>query len=251
MKKPVQIIIAALVLMFGYQLCSANQTIKVAFGDALPPWVIPETNNGIAIDIIKQSLEPAGYKVKPLFFWYENRLKAYKMGRVDVVSDVNDKIMKNSKIKGYLSVSAYIYENVGVSLKKFGYSFSKINDLVDSYVVSWQGAKFTLGGEYAEMANKNTKYIELPNQLLQVKMLYGQRPIIIHLDKEIFKYYRKKISKNQQYDTNQLIDIFPLFSKNKSCFLFREKKIQVIFDQNFKKLKKSGQYDKIFHKYVK
>ncbi len=232
------------------KLCFANETLNISFGDALPPWVIPETNNGIIIDIIKETLELDGYRIKLIYLPYARRLIAYKSGDVDAVSDVNAKIISDAKIEGYLSVIAYAYENIGVSLNQKGYRFSKISDLVNYSVVSWQGAKIAIGGEYADMADKNNKYREIANQETQIKLLYSGREDVIQIDRQIFKYYRKKVSEESKIDASLPVDIFPLFGKNPCGFLFRDKKVQVIFNKNFEILKKCGRYDKIFEKYT-
>jgi polar amino acid transport system substrate-binding protein len=230
--------------------CFADQTLKVAFGESLPPWVIPESDNGITADIIKETLEPAGYSIKHVYVPYARRLVTYKHGEVDAVCDVNPNIIKDSNLDGFMSVIAYAYENVGVSLKKNGYSFSKISDLADYSVVAWQGAKEAIGGEYADMADKNKKYRELARQELQIKMLYAGRADVIQLDRQIFKYFRKKVSEEGKIDTSQPVDIFPLFGKNECGFFFRDQTVQVTFDKNFEILKESGRYDKIFEKYT-
>jgi ABC-type amino acid transport substrate-binding protein len=51
-------------------------------------------------------------------------------------------------------------------------------------------------------------------------------------------------------DTNQPIDIFPLFGKNESGCLFKEQQVQEAFDTYFKRLQASGQYQEIFRKYI-
>jgi polar amino acid transport system substrate-binding protein len=178
------------------------------------------------------------------------RLIVYQTGEADAVSDINPNVIKNSGLKGYESVFAYAYENVAVSLKKNGFKLTRINDLANHSLVSWQGAKTMLGGEYAAMAEKNKKYREVADQKTQIKLLYGGREDVIQLDRQIFKYYRNRVAKEKAFNTNQPIDIFPLFGKNECSFLFRDKKVQEIFDRNFKKLKKSGGYDKIFRKYT-
>ncbi|MDM8521936.1 transporter substrate-binding domain-containing protein [Desulfococcaceae bacterium HSG8] len=251
MKKTIcPMITVAMLFLIGSELCFADQTLKVAFGDALPPWVIPETDNGIAIDIMKETLEPAGYVIKPVYVPYARRLISYKYGKVDAVCDVNPNIIRDSELEGYFSVIAYAYENIGVSLKKKGYSFSKISDLADYSVVSWQGAKAAIGGEYADMANKNKKYRELAKQKTQIKLLYMGREDVIQLDRQIFRYFRKKVSEEGKIDTDQPVDIFSLFGKNKCGFLFRDRNARNAFDKNFAKLKASGRYEKLFEKYT-
>ena len=252
MKRTIYCVLIVFMVFFTMspQFCFAEQTLKIAFGNALPPWVLPETDSGIVVDLIKETLEPAGYNINCVYFPYARRLKAYEHGQVDVVSDVNSKIMQDLKMEGYFSSIAYAYENIGVALKERGYSFSTISELVNYGIVSWQGAKTAIGGEYAEMAEKNKHYRELPNQKIQVKLLYAGRTDLIQLDRQIFKYFRKQVAEDGKLDTKQPVNIFPLFGKNECGFLFRDQNVQETFDKNLALLKESGRYDKIFEKYT-
>lgn len=250
MKKVINIIMFILFFITGVNPCLAEQTIKVAFGNAMPPWVIPDTNEGITLDILKKTLEPAGIKIEPVYYPYARRIIAYASKDTDAVCDINQRIIEESKLEGHMTVLAYAFENIGISLKKNAFNISKISDLEGRSVVAWQGAKAMLGGEYAKMADNNKLYREVPNQLTQVNLLYTGREDVIQLDRQIFRYFKKQAEKEGRVDTSQPIDEFPIFGKNENGFLFRDKKIQELFDQNFIKLKESGDYDKIFKKYT-
>ena len=227
----------------------AGQPLKIVVGDALPPWVIPEAEAGIQIDILKETLESAGYQLTYLYVPYARRIRMYQRENIDAVCDMNSTVVSNAKLTGHLSVMAYAYENIGVSLKERGFRFSSISDLVNHSVVAWQGAKITIGDEYAAMAEKNSRYREVPNQQLQIRLLYAGRSDVIQLDRQIFAYYRKIEAANGYVDTNQPIDIFPLFGKNESGCLFKSQKIQEVFNNNFQRLLDTGRYDEIFQKY--
>ena len=105
------------------------EEITVAFGNALAPWVMPATNNGIIIDIITEALEPAGYKVVPIYYPYLRRITQYRNGFVDVSSDINVNTMTEENLAGFLSDDAYTYENFAFALKVKGYKFKHLNEL--------------------------------------------------------------------------------------------------------------------------
>ncbi len=251
MKKILNMMISIILfsIIVSPQICFAEKILKIAFGNALPPWVNPETDQGILIDIIKETLEPAEYKIEPVYLPYARRLVSYKRHLVDAVCDINSIIMEESKLEGHLSAMAYAYENIGVSLMKNRYKFSKISDLTNYRVLAWQGAKETIGGEYAIMAQKNKDYRELASQKTQIILLYTGREDVIQLDRQIFKFYKKRVSEEGRFDTNQPVDIFPLFGINKCGFLFREKFTQITFNKNLKIIKENGIYDEIIKKY--
>ena len=148
----------------------SSEQLKVAFGDALPPWVIPESESGILIDIISESLKPAGYEITNVYYPYARRIISYREGLVDVVSDINPKVIEREDLKGYFSDIAYTYTNYAFALKRKNYQFKKISDLGNYHLLSWQGATASLGPEYAAMALNNPFYSESHDQKLQIKI---------------------------------------------------------------------------------
>lgn len=253
MKKCILITISILLSVLPIYGDFSHKTIRFSLGNGIQPWVLPETNSGIIIDIIKETLEPAGYKIIYLYVPYARRLRLYKLGRADAVMDVNARILKDygAPLKGYISDIAYAYKNIAVSLKKNKFKFTKISQLVDYRVVAWQGAGASIGGEFAIMSGKNQNYRELANQELPIRMLYASHADVIPLDETLFEYYRNKMVKeaNFRLNLNQPIDKFALFEKNECGFLFSDEKVQIIFNQNLKKLKSNGRYLQILKKY--
>lgn len=238
-----------LILVFTVNVSGAEQTLTVAFGDALPPYVIPETDEGILLDFLRETLEPEGFVIEPRYYPYARRLLMYSGGKVDAVCDVKLNMLEN--LEGYLSTLAYAYENIGVSLQKNGFHFTKIADLTNHSVLAWQGAREALDGEYADMANQNTQYRELADQKMQVRLLYAGRVDVIQLDRLIFLYYRNVVRKTEKnIDVDQAIDIFPLFGKSENGFLFHDQTVRDLFNKNFATLKASGRYDEIIKKYT-
>jgi len=228
----------------------SSEQLKVAFGDALPPWVIPESESGILIDIISESLRPAGYEITNVYYPYARRIISYREGLVDVVSDINPKVIEREDLKGYFSDIAYTYTNYAFALKRKNYKFKKISDLGNYRLLSWQGATASLGPEYTEMALNNPFYSEHHNQALQLKMLFLDRVDVVQLDMQIFRYFRSSLARSGVINTQLEVDTFPLFGKNESGFLFRSIKARDDFNKQFKQLKKSGRYDQIYAYYV-
>jgi polar amino acid transport system substrate-binding protein len=138
---------------------------------------------------------------------------------------------------------------VFIALHKNRYDFSKISDLANHRVVSWQNAVEMIGGDYADMAKNNDRYTEVANQATQLKVLY-ERNAIIQLDWSIFLYHKGILREDKSLDTAKLIDVFRLLKKNDCQYLFKDKKTQEAFNQNFGKIKSSGMYDKILKKYI-
>ena len=88
-------------LLLSVSPLSQAEDIKVAFGNALAPWVMPETESGILVDLISETLGPEGYDVKNVYLPYARRILSYRQGLVDVVSDVNPKVIENEALDGF------------------------------------------------------------------------------------------------------------------------------------------------------
>ena len=229
--------------------CSAEKLV-VAFGSTLAPWVMPESNSGILIDLMSEAMEPLGYEIEAAYYPYARRIKSYQAEAVDVACDINENNIINSKLEGYFSGNVYAYENFAISLKKNNYNFNEISELSQYSLLSWQGAKKQLGPQYELMAETNPSYIETHNQRLQVKMLFMERVEIIQMDKQIYEYYHSKLVKNNEIDGSLAVDRFALFGENPSGFLFRSNKARNDFVEQINLMKQDGRYEKIFNKYL-
>ncbi len=243
-----KILITMLSLGATYSAYSVEE-ITVAFGNALAPWVMPATNNGIIIDIITEALEPAGYKVVPIYYPYLRRITQYRNGSVDAASDINVNTMTEENLAGFLSDDAYTYENFAFALKIKGYKFKHLSELGNLSLLSWQGAIAHIGNEYAKMATNNPYYFETNRQESQIQMLFLKRVDVVQLDEKIFDYFRSKVEQNGIVDTTEEVDRFPLFGASSNGFLFHDKKIRDEFNRQLQRLKDSGRYAEILNRY--
>lgn len=239
----VKIFILSLIIQFSY----ASTELKVGFGDSLPPWVMPETNEGLILDILKKCLEPEGYKIVPVYHPYARRITNYQRGNIDVVTDINLRMLKKGDLKGSFSGYVYAYENFAFALSNKKFDFKEISELEKYSLLSWQGAINHLSDEYSKMAKNNKKYKETSQQKSQVQMLFLNRYDVVQLDYRIFQYYKSLIEKKGFIDTDQKIDMFPLFGKSPNGYLFRDKKIQKLFIKNLKKLRKNKKYKSLLY----
>jgi len=228
---------------------SQAKKLTVGFAGSRAPWVIPENQSGILIELISEAMEPLGYEINKVFYPYVRRLKSYQAERVDVICDINQININNSNLSGHFSGIVYAYENYAYSLKKNDLILTKINALRNYSILSWQGAKHKLGRDYELMAANNPLYSESHDQKLQLKMLFKERVEVIQIDKYIFEYYRSKIAEDGEIDTNIKVDHFSLFGKNPNGFLFHSLKARNDFVKQIAVMKADGRYNKIFNRY--
>ena len=245
-----RILITLLLLVFPFQRAFSQQKITVALGNTLPPWVMVEDNTGIIPDLLRATLGVHGYQIHFVYVPYARRIPLYTENLVDVVSDINEKVIETHQMSGYFSDIAYSYENFAFSLTKQNLQLSSIAQLKHFSVLSWQGAKELLSPEYQAMARENPQYAETYDQLAQVQLLYRERYEVIQMDGKIFDYYRALININDEIDVSKPVQRFALFGKNPSGFLFRDEALRDLFNENLRKLKSTEEYTRIINRYT-
>lgn len=228
----------------------AGEKITIAFGGAIAPWVIPDKDAGIVVDIFESTMAPLGYQIEKMYVPYSRRARVFRQGLVDVTSDMNPNTIEQEGLEGFFSDTAYTYENFAFSLKSRNYHFTSISQLSSVKLLSWQGAAVHLGGEYAAMAKNNPNYSETSDQSLQVKGLFRGRVDVVQMDRLIFEYFRAVEGNSGEIDATLEVDRFSLFGKSPNGFLFRSKKMRDDFNEQLKLLIASGQYDLIIKKYT-
>jgi len=216
----------SLLLVLSYPAVCQPKEILVAFGASLPPWVLEDGSGGILVDMLKACLKPSGYVLEPRLLPYARRIFAYEADQVDIVTDVNEKLINERGLKGHYSGDLYSYENFLISLSARGFHITKVEDISPYSLLSWQGAIEKIGGAYAEMALKNKQYRETHNQKTQLRMLFRERVDFIQLDGNIFEYYRQEMIADGEINKDISVDRFPLFGKNTNGFLFKSKSVR-------------------------
>ncbi len=243
-----------LLLCFLFLFTSVNaychKNLTVAFGNALAPWVFPENDTGIVVDIITAALEPVGYTIIPSYTPYARRINTYKNDLVDVASDMNMNTITTEELVGFYSGPIYQYQNYLIALSENNFTLNSLEDVGSHSLIGWQGAKGHLGELYRNIVSENPNYEETHDQALQVKMLFMKRFEVAQMDSHIFKFYRNQIQSSGIVDTSPKVDFFPVLGSSPNGFLFKDKAVRDIFIERIKLLKANGEYQKIYDKYT-
>lgn len=227
----------------------AADVLSLSFGKDNSPFTLPETLEGISFDILRQTLGREGYLFKPVYVPYERRFKVYKEKDLDVLIEARPESVALYQLDGFLSVPAIRFDNVAVFLKKNRFSITRTADLAKHSVISWQGAQYVMGDEYAAMVKSNKRYQENSKQRAQVMMLFSGRVEVLHIDTSIFAYWRNQIGKTTDIDVWQDIETYH-FGEIYFNYLFRDRQVRDLFDARFKELRERGDYARIYQKYT-
>lgn len=236
----------ALVLLMAWPLTAHGKDKKdvtVAVSWTLPPFVFPETDTGIDLEIAKKALAFGDYNLTPSYMSYGRTAKDLRERNVDGALTV-------SEIRGIDQVhftNKYIcYQNVAVTLEESGNQIPSIEDMQDISVVAFQDATKILGDQFKQAAQSSPLYREVSNQENQVALLYMQRTEAIVLDVNIFTYYQNNSPKA---DIDVPVNIWRLFPASCYSAAFLDEEIKNAFNRGLKQLICSGEYESIFFKY--
>ncbi len=235
------------VMAFFSSIASAKD-ILMAFGQNIPPYVFEKHDKGIEIDIISAALAFKGHTLKPLYFPLARIPIAFRNNQVDAIMGDMGVDLKASG--GFYANPAVIYDNVFISLKSKNISITQPSDLDLLHVVSFQGAE----KRYPKWLNKVAKedrLFSISNQFTQVKLLHLGRYEVVLSDRYIFRYFAKRM---------KLLNVLTIDEVDEHNFttaipedyrpVFRDEKIRDDFNLGLKKLKESGEFQKIYDNYM-
>lgn len=222
--------------------CSAEATIQIGTGYSKPPYVIPETQSGLELDIVRAALSAAKLQMKVVFLPPARTLYMFKNSELDAITTVNE----GSHLIGYWSDSHIFYQNYAITLASRAIAIKKMADLAGHSIAAFQNAKLALGPEYAA-AIMQASYQEIPSQLTQNKLLYTGRVDVVIGDRLIFEYLNQYLP--NRFDVQQALQFSPIFPRTYYKVLFRNRDLRDRFNQGLATIHRNGVYRQIEQKY--
>lgn len=216
-----------------------------AIGLALPPYVLPETNNGIELDIVRETLAMSGHTIKPEYVPFKRVKHTLSSGKADFAMTITEA----SGIENvFYSDSHIAYQNVVITLADKNIPVNSVDDLANISISAFQDANIYLGPEYKAMSEKNSEYSEIAEQDRQIALLFSGRVQALVMDINIFKYFRNN---SNLVDTSAKVTIHEIFPKSNYKVAFKNEAIRDQFNADLKKMIDSGKIEELFNKYIK
>ena len=236
-------------LVFG----DTGNTITLAAGLTVEPYIIEAEDSGFESDIVRESFALEGRKVRFVYQPLRRTKISFQNGTVDGVMTIK---AGQPEIQNSFVAEEYItYHNFAVTLQSRNLKISTVSDLKDKNIYAFQQARLSLGKTFELMAENNSEYMEMANQKNQIVMLFSRRIEVIVLDSRIFKYHYKKLrdfpgslAKNISFE--EPVIFHDLFESSSYRMAFKTENVRDVFDRGLKKLKESGRYIQIIESYV-
>ncbi|TWX56352.1 ABC transporter substrate-binding protein [Colwellia hornerae] len=220
----------------------------MAFSKEIPPYIFEHNNSGIEIDIITAALAHKGHTLKPVYFPLGRIPYAFSNKLVDaVMGDIGVNLKSQG---GFYAKAAVIYDNVFITLKSSAISLKKPTDFDLLSVVSFQGAEKRYP-KWLKKVKEQDRFYGVSDQLTQVKLLYFGRYDVVLSDRYIFRFFAKKLKLMHGLDVQEVVEHKLTIDKPMDYRpVFRDKNIRDDFNFGLNKVKESGEFERIYSKYI-
>lgn len=235
------------VIMSFMPIFSGAEEILMAFSENIPPYIFQSENKGIEIEVISLSLAYKGHTLKPHYLPLGRIPKAFI--NKSVTAAIGDMGIDLSSSGGFYASPAIIYSNVFISLKSSELSINKPSDLDKLTVISFHGAQRRYP-QWLSKVDKEQRFYGTSNQISQVKLLNQSRYNLVLSDRHIFNYFAKELekenyilleTKEHHFTESNPMDYRPVFNNAK---------IRDDFNAGLAKIKETGEFDRIYQKYI-
>ena len=224
----------SLITLFTANATANDSVLRIATREYLPPYVNSDATAGIEIDIVKAIFQQANLPIQFVQMPDLRMTQAFSLKTVDGILTQNIKV----KSSGCETDWYFTHPNVAITLAHRQFSLHRLEDLSKYSVVTFDGAKLTLGKRFANAVKNNPRYVEFENQPGHIELLYNGRFDVIFGDEWILRLARK----NHFKKTGVLKDIrtHQIAATEYFSVRFHEQRLCGAFNEALRAIRKSG-----------
>lgn len=241
---PIHYLIAVLLLMIVN--VGSAQTIRVACSDSVPPFVLPNSDQGIALDVLRAAMLQKNIRIIPIYGSNEQNLADFISGNVDAILVAPPDAVTHA----YEGDQALMeFHNYAISLTKNDLHIDQITDLADLTIGAFSLASRILPSAFREVANQAPEYREFVNQKQQVLALLTGDVEVIVLEKMLFRYLLTQMRHQDESITRQAIRYHDLFQPTYYHTTFKSQAMAKAFNEGLSAIQANGEYQTIINTY--
>ncbi|UXI03571.1 substrate-binding periplasmic protein [Photobacterium sp. TY1-4] len=221
---------------------AAQDTLKIAIANDMPPYVMDNANNGLEVDVVKQAL--ADYDIQFVQVSYRDLQSAVQQQGVDAAIGV---MADDSGV--FYSDNLITFANFAISKKADQLTIHTIDDLKKHPVLTWQNAYTELGGAFESLfspvSEYRSNYREFSNQADQVSQFWKENGQVAVIDRNIFAYFTKALG----HPLNEVTyhNLFPAVTHFRAGF--KDEAVMKAFNAKLSDMCQSGTYAKLLEQH--
>jgi len=243
--------IAMWMLLLATGLAPARaDTVRMAFGDNLAPYALPQADAGIEVELVRAALAYRGHVLDAQYLPMGRIAASFKLRQVDAIMlDVGEDMTAQG---GYYGAPPVLYDNVFYTLKRRGLAIRRPDDLKLLTVQAFVGAAKRYPDWLGGIA-RSQSYTENNFQEAQPFLLAQGRYDAVLSDRVIFQYFVLQQKKHNPGFVMPEVVAHPFIQPNPRDYrpVFRDAAIRDDFNAGLAWLRKSGREQAIYDKYLK
>lgn len=242
-------IVRLLLLLLMLPPAAGAATVRMAFGDNLPPYILVDSRAGIEVDIVREALAYRGHVLQPLFMPMGRIPVTFAAGKADaIMMDVGQDMQPYG---GQYGDAPVLYDNAMFTLASRKLSLTRPAELGNLWVMAFVGAARRYP-DWLGPLQRTRYYVEHNNQATQPLLLALGRYDVVVSDRTIFSYY---VRQHQQADPGfrmPQVDVHPLPPPDPRDYrpVFRSAAVRDDFNAGLAYLRRSGRYNAIYKRYL-
>ncbi|MDL2354454.1 MAG: transporter substrate-binding domain-containing protein [Pseudomonadota bacterium] len=238
-----------LALLFWLAIPAGAATVRMAFGDNLPPYILVDSSAGIEVDIVREALAYRGHVLEPVFTPMGRIPLMFIGAKVDaIMMDVGQDM---TAAGGFYGEPPVLYDNVLFTLAARHLQLRRPGDLDKLFVMSFVGAAI----RYPDWLGRHQRtplYVERNNQAVQPRLLALGRYDAVVSDRTIFAYYARQQERADPRFRMPAVDEHQLPPADPRAYrpVFNDATVRDDFNAGLAWLRKSGRYAAIYQRYL-
>lgn len=225
-------------------LAGDGKPVVVAFGESLEPYVIPQRESGIEVEIVREALRLQGLTLVPMFFSQKRLPRMLGNNQIDAIATITP----DSGVKAAYSDVYITYEDMAITLRSRELPLKNIADLGKYSIAAFPLASQYLGPDFARMAAANPRYGETGNQVDQNRLLYRNAVDVVVADQRIFRYMDQRVGNDFHEDAKD-VSYHDLFTHLPYRLAFRSATLRDRFNKGLAASQANGSYQQILNRF--
>ncbi len=222
------------------------QAAEVTVGLRLVPPYVTESDDGflsgLEYELVRETLQRAGHKLVPRLLTFSRLIEDFRRGLLPAFAPAH----AGMKLQGCLSDTLLIYNNIGLSLQQRNLPVESLPQLGGLRIMAFQNAHQLLPG-LAAAVQGNPDYLEVANQMLQVRALFSRRTDIVLGDRRLL--YALIKAPDSGIPPGIGLREHALFPATAYSVAFADAALCAVFNRALASLRASGDYERLLQRY--
>ncbi len=220
-----------------------RQSISVATRQDIQPYVVNQGSGGFEIELVEAIFSQTSYIPAFIQMPRVRMLQTYNAKGVDGILTSNVTLSG----QGCLTDWYIQHQNVGITLAARDIAISRLPDIADLSVITFDDARNFLGPAFTTETAKSPRYMESPDQKKHISLLYfGYFDVAIG-DEWILKM--AQVDHKRKSGTYKPLTIHRILPTTLYGTRFREQAACDAFNHGLKTIRANGRYEAIVNKH--